>query len=75
VRQLTRGFRMSRNRSIGDHVAQCRIDNAKQMLATEQSIKAIAYTLGFASPSSFSVAFRRATGETPSQFRQRLQRI
>jgi AraC family transcriptional regulator len=74
VRQLTRGFRMSRNRSIGDHVAQCRIDNAKQMLATAQSVKAIAYTLGFASPSSFSAAFRRATGETPRQFRQRLPR-
>jgi AraC family transcriptional regulator len=72
VRQLTRGFRASFNRSIGDHVAQCRLDNAKRMLATEQSIKAIAYSTGFASPSSFCVAFRRATGETPRQFRQRM---
>ena len=74
VRQLTRGFRASFNRSIGDHVAQCRLDNAKRMLATEQSVKAIAYAVGFASPSSFSVAFRRATGETPRQFRQRRPR-
>jgi len=74
VRQLTRGFRSSRGRSIGDHVAQCRIDHAKRLLATDQSVKAIAYSLGFASPSSFSFAFRRATGETPREFRQRALR-
>jgi AraC family transcriptional regulator len=74
VRQLTRGFRASRGRSIGDHVAQCRFDNAKRLLATDQSVKAIAYCLGFASPSSFSFAFRRAIGETPRQFRQRVLR-
>ena len=74
VRQLTRGFRTSRGCSIGDHVAQSRLDNAKQLLAREQSVKAIAYSLGFASPSSFSYAFRRAVGETPRQFRQRVLR-
>ncbi len=72
VRQLTRGFRVSRGHSIGEHVAQARIDHAKRMLATEQSVKSIAYSLGFASPSSFSFAFRRATGRTPCEFRQRL---
>jgi len=74
VRQLTRGFRASKGRSIGDHVAHCRMDNAKRLLATDQSVKAIAYSLGFASPSSFSYAFRRATGETPREFRQRVLR-
>jgi AraC family transcriptional regulator len=74
VRQLTRGFRASRGRSIGEHVAQCRIENAKRLLATDESVKAIAYSLGFSSPSSFSFAFRRATGETPREFRQRLVR-
>jgi AraC family transcriptional regulator len=75
VRQLTRGFRANRGRSIGDHVAQCRLDNAKRLLATNESVKSIAYSLGFASPSSFCFAFRRATGETPRQFRQRTLRI
>jgi AraC family transcriptional regulator len=74
VRQLTRGFRASFNRSIGEHVAQCRLDNAKRLLTTDQSIKAVAYSVGFASPSSFTVAFRRATGVTPRQFRQRRPR-
>jgi len=70
VRQLTRAFRTSRGRSIGDHVAHCRLENAKRLLATDESVKAIAYSLGFASPSSFSFAFRRATGKTPREFRQ-----
>jgi AraC family transcriptional regulator len=72
VRQLTRGFRASRGRSIGDHVAQTRLDNAMVQLATDQSVKAIAYSLGFASPSSFSYAFHRALGETPRQYRKRV---
>jgi AraC family transcriptional regulator len=69
IRQLARGFRASRGYSIGDHVAQCRIEHAKRLLATDQSVKTIAYSLGFASPSSFSFAFRSATGQTPSEFR------
>lgn len=74
VRQLTRGFRISRDCSIGEYVAQSRVDLAKQMLAGSDSIKAIAYTLGFSSPSSFCYAFRRALGETPGQYRQRILR-
>lgn len=72
VRQLTRGFRISRGCSIGDYMARIRLDNAKRLLAAEKSVKAIAYSLGFASPSSFSYAFRRAVGETPRQYRQRV---
>jgi AraC family transcriptional regulator len=69
VRQLARAFRTSRGVSIGDHIASCRVDHAKRMLARNESIKAIAYELGFASPSSFSFAFRSATGQTPREFR------
>jgi AraC family transcriptional regulator len=74
VRQLTRGFRASRGRSIGDHVAHSRLEQAKRLLAGDQSVKAIAYSLGFSSPSSFSYAFRRLLGDTPRQFRQRVLR-
>jgi AraC family transcriptional regulator len=74
VRQLTRGFRVSRGCSIGEHVARSRLEHAKQLLESDQSVKAIAYSLGFSSPSSFSYAFRRLLGETPRQFRQRVLR-
>lgn len=72
VRQLTRGFRASRGCSIGDYVALSRLDHAKRLLATDQSVKAVGYSLGFSSPSSFSYAFRKLLGETPRQFRQRV---
>jgi|SRR5262245_9248464 len=74
VRQLTRGFRVSRGCSIGDHVARSQVEHAKRLLATDQTVKVIAYSLGFSSPSAFAFAFRRATGETPREFRERVSR-
>jgi AraC family transcriptional regulator len=72
VRQLTRGFRASRGCSIGEHVALIRVEHAKRLLATGESVKAIAHSLGFSSPSKFALAFRRAAGETPREFRYRI---
>jgi AraC family transcriptional regulator len=74
VRQLTRSFRESRGCSIGDYIAQQRLNQAKRMLASGSSVKEIAYRLGFTSPGIFSTAFRRAIGETPRQFRERTGR-
>lgn len=75
VRQLTRGFRASRGCSIGDYLEQRRIENAKRLLGAGETVKTIAYAMGFSSPSSFSYAFRRATGAAPRQFRQRQIRV
>lgn len=69
VRQLTRGFRASRDRSIGEFVEQRRVENARQLLASPSAIKEIAHRLGFASTGNFSTAFRRATGLSPRQYR------
>ena len=74
ARQLTRGFRTSRGCSIGDYMAQSRIEMAKRRLATQESIKSIATSTGFSSHSTFTCAFRNATGVTPRDFRQRLLR-
>ena len=70
VRQLTRAFRVSRGCSIGEYVARRQIDQAKRLLVAGTSIKSISYYLGFSSPSKFSTAFRRHTGQTPRDFRR-----
>ncbi len=72
VRQLARGFRASRGCPIGRYLADHRIARAKRMLAGAHGIKAVAHAAGFASPSAFTAAFRRATGITPHAFRQRI---
>lgn len=71
VRQLTRGFRVSRGCSIGDYVEERRMEAAKRLLMTGESVKSVAFSLGFSSPSSFTFAFRRSVGSSPSQFHRR----
>lgn len=73
VRHLTRGFRGSRGCSIGTYIANRRIEIAKQLLGEGETVDRIAYRMGFASRSSFSHAFCRATGVAPRQFRQSQQ--
>lgn len=73
VRQLTRGFRVSRGSTLGGHIAATRIERAKRLLGSADTIKAVAFELGYASASVFTDAFRRATGMTPSHFRARLR--
>lgn len=74
VRQLTRGFRVSRGCSLGDYMEQRRMETAKRQLMEGVSVKEIAFAMGFASASSFTFAFRRAIGISPTQFRQRQAR-
>ena len=74
VRQLTRGFKVSRGCSIGDYMEQRRMEAAKRLLVDGESVKTIAFNMGYSSPSSFTFAFRRAVGISPSQFRQRQTR-
>jgi AraC family transcriptional regulator len=74
VRHLTRAFRASRRRSIGSYIAEQRMDQAKRLLGSAMSVKSVAYTIGFTAPSNFTAAFLRSTGETPSQYKQRVSR-
>jgi len=70
VRHLARAFRISRGRSLGNYIAEQRLNHAKRMLADGMSIKSVAFSTGFSAPSNFTAAFTRATGETPRQYRQ-----
>ena len=73
ARQLTRAFRVSRGCSIGDHIAQSRIEKTRRLLECGESIKVIAHSIGFDSQASLCYAFRRATGETPGEYRRRMR--
>ncbi|TAL00574.1 MAG: AraC family transcriptional regulator [Rhodospirillaceae bacterium] len=71
VRQLARAFRVSRGCSIGTYIANSRILLSKQLLMSDRCVKSVAHAMGFNTPSNFTVAFRRATGETPREYRER----
>ncbi len=53
--------------------AHRRIERAKQLLANrERSVTAIALDVGFSETSTFTAAFHRLTGQTPSHYRRNL---
>jgi len=67
-------FVRSFKRSIGEpphrYWVGRRIERAKALLANpSKSITEIAFDVGFGGSSAFSVAFRRITGQTPTEFR------
>jgi AraC family transcriptional regulator len=50
------------------------MERAKQLLAKrELSVMTIALESGFSDASTFSAAFHRLTGETPSHYRRNLE--
>lgn len=63
--------------NFNDFVNSYRIEEAKKMLKDLQmanyTVASIAYDCGFNTLSSFNTAFRKFTGITPSQFRNKLQ--
>lgn len=70
-RHLGRAFKASTGQTLGDYIKSTRLQKARSLLRdTDFSQKEIAHRLGFATVSSFSVAFNKATGLTPKQFRQ-----
>ncbi len=74
TRHLTRAFRQVTGCSIGAKIEEWRVARAKALLSSDSlSLKEIAHLLGFAHPSAFSTAFRRATGEQPGAHRARVQ--
>ena len=72
-RHFRRAFQQATGQGIRSYVEQTRIAKAKVLLVqTDLPLKDLSYQLGFAHASAFSAAFRRATGEAPSQFRRQL---
>lgn len=70
-RTLRRRFLAETGLHFRAFVMQARLQRALELLGNPtRSIIQIALDVGFSSPSAFSYAFRRATGQTPRMFRQ-----
>ena len=61
------------NMSFTSFVNRCRVDEAKRLLLdlknAQFTIETIAQMAGFQNKSTFNLAFKKETGETPSQFK------
>lgn len=67
VRHLSRAFRTETGQTLGRYIDSVMVDRANGMLMTGTSVRDVADSLGYATPSSFTSAFRRATGLLPSE--------
>jgi AraC family transcriptional regulator len=71
---FTRAFAATMGVPPHRYVSRRRLESAKAMLATGRaSLGEIAFHCRFSSQSSFTRAFRRATGTTPAEYRRTLQ--
>jgi AraC family transcriptional regulator len=69
-----RAFRESTGLSPHAWLRQYLLEQAMNMLrTTDASIVTVAAELGYASQTAFAAAFRRLTGETPSEWRRRVR--
>jgi AraC family transcriptional regulator len=67
-----RAFKESTGLSPHAWLRQHRLEQAMNMLRdTDASVVSVAAALGYASQTAFSAAFRKLTGETPSDWRRR----
>ena len=71
VSQLNRLFLRYFDSTPQEFNEQSKIETAIRLLErTENSMKSLAYQLGFSSPGNFSTWFRRKTNQTPTLWRQ-----
>ncbi len=69
---LCRHFKSKAGKSIFNYLLEYRINYAKQLLSSNNTlISEIAYNSGFSSIPNFNVQFKKVTGLSPSQYRQK----
>jgi LacI family transcriptional regulator len=74
-RGLHKAFLEHLGRTPGQELQRVRIERAKKFLATtSQKVETIAHDCGYQSINSFCVAFKRATGMSAKQFRDKMRR-
>ncbi|MEM1051529.1 MAG: AraC family transcriptional regulator [Pseudomonadota bacterium] len=66
---LKRGFRRVFDMTVYGRLRHWRIETARALLASGQSVTQTAVEVGYSNPSKFTAAFKRVTGEKPSDLR------
>jgi AraC family transcriptional regulator len=67
VRHLSRAFRTETGQTLGRYIDSVMVERAKALLMAGVSVRDVAASIGYATSSSFTSAFRRATGLLPSE--------
>lgn len=69
-------FRKSTGMNFTDYVSRTRVELVKQLLLNpHKRVSEAAFEAGFQSLSQFNRAFRRVTGESPSDYRERIHAV
>jgi AraC family transcriptional regulator len=70
VRHLSRVFRTETGQTLGKYIDSVMVARANVMLIAGAPVRDVAESLGYATASGFSSAFRRATGHLPSEVKR-----
>lgn len=72
---FSRLFKEKAGMTFSDYLASCRIDRARQLLATtDLSISEVAAAIGYQEANSFSRLFKARTGQSPTDYRAAQQK-
>ena len=63
-------FRTIKGIGFNEYLTQLRIKKAEELLLEEENITSIANAVGYCDPRYFSVAFRKNTGYSPTEYRR-----
>lgn len=72
---LSQQFNKEVGKSLPEYISEKRINDAKRMLCSQQalSIGQVASNVGFADVNYFAKVFKKQTGQTPSEYREKSQ--
>jgi len=74
IRHLSRAFRTETGQTLGRYIDSVMVERANGMLMAGIPVREVADTLGYATASGFSSAFRRATGLLPREVKVNIKR-
>ncbi len=76
---ITRSVKELYGKTFPETLNHFRVEKMKQMLLDPKKehlkIEALAYEVGYASPSAFYAAFKKSTGQTPTAFQKKANRL